>query len=251
MQQAYSAIRIISEAQTIRIVLSTHPHELVLKELSAASASFGGTGSQGIKAIVLDFTHTGQESATNQASRNAPSPTQAERAYLALRAIAQPMLAVARDTLSPVACGLLAAADFTLVNEDAMLTITGEKKGEEVRQDHGDETGRSSDAGKDQETLPGAIAARLGYVTWAVKAGDLSREMERILDILRDKSAVALRLAKAAARLGQAEQAKQIAPLEALQRINTLYLAEVMQTQDAGEGLRAFLEKREPVWKNR
>jgi len=72
--------------------------------------------------------------------------------------------------------------------------------------------------------------------------------MERILNMLREKSAVALRLAKAGARLGQAEQAT---PLEALQRINRLYLAEVMQSQDASEGLHAFLEKRKPAWKNR
>jgi cyclohexa-1,5-dienecarbonyl-CoA hydratase len=38
---------------------------------------------------------------------------------------------------------------------------------------------------------------------------------------------------------------------EAIKSIEDLYLNELMQTVDANEGLQAFLEKREPVWKNR
>jgi 1,4-dihydroxy-2-naphthoyl-CoA synthase len=113
------------------------------------------------------------------------------------------------------------------------------------------EASKENKQDEEAEMLQGALAARMGYVTWAAGAGDLNREMERILNMLREKSAVALRLTKAGARLGQAEQAKQATPLEALQLINKLYLSEVMQSQDASEGLHAFLEKRKPAWKNR
>jgi len=33
--------------------------------------------------------------------------------------------------------------------------------------------------------------------------------------------------------------------------VENVYLNELMKTDDANEGLRAFLEKREPVWKNK
>src|SRR5579864_336051 len=99
MQQAYSAIRIISEAQTICIMLSTHPGDSMLKELCAACASFGGAGSEGIKAIVLDFARAGYEDATSHADHVSPAPTHVERAYHAIRAVAQPVLAIVRDTL--------------------------------------------------------------------------------------------------------------------------------------------------------
>lgn len=242
MQQAYSAIRVISEAQTVRIVLSTHPGELMLKELGTASGSFGGTGSDGIKAVVLDFALPGQDDAKSNSPQVFAS---AERAFHAIRAVAQPVLAVVRGTLSSAACALLAAADFTLVSADATLIVAGESSGEADKQDG------TGEPREEVETLTGIQAARLGYVTWAAPAGDLNREMERILNMLREKSAVALRLAKAGARLGQEEQAKHAPPLEALQRINTFYLSEVMRTQDAAEGLHAFLEKRKPAWKNR
>ncbi len=38
--------------------------------------------------------------------------------------------------------------------------------------------------------------------------------------------------------------------LEALDQVNAFYLTRVMQSADAHEGLRAFLEKRRPEWKN-
>ena len=246
MQQAYQAIRIVSEAQTIRVGLSTDPDELMLRELCTLCASLSGGASDGIKAVVLDFSSVGK-SLRGEASKDANKdgvkdghkdghkdainrvPTGVEQAYGAVCGIAQPVLGVARDTLSPVACKLLSAADFTLVAEDARLIIMG--KGEE-QQDY---------------QLSGANAARLRYVTWSVAASDISKEMERILNMLREKSAVALRYAKASVRLDQSEHST---PLEALQRINTLYLDELMRTQDAVEGLRAFLEKRKPVWRN-
>jgi hypothetical protein len=238
MQQAYQAIRIVSEAQTIRIGLSTDPDELMLRELCTVCASLSGGSSGGIKAVVLDFSSTENrrhKDAAKAWDRDADKdainhvPTVVEQAYGAIRGVAQPVLGVVRDTLSPVACKLLSAADFTLVAEDARLIVTG--KWEELQ----------------DSQISGANAARLRYVTWSVAAGDISKEMERILNMLREKSAVALRFAKASTRLGQSEQ---LTPLEAVQRINTLYLDELMRTQDAAEGLRAFLEKRKPRWRN-
>ena len=224
MQQAYQTIRIVSEAQTIRVGLSNEPDELMLRELCTVCASLSGRASEGVKAMVLDFSrreHSASKDAINRV------PTVVEQAYSAIRGVAQPVLAVVRDTLSLAACRLLSAADFTLVAEDARLVIPG--KDEESQ----------------ENWINGANAARLRYVTWSAANGDMNREMERVLNMLREKSAVALRFAKASTRIGQSDRHT---PLEALQRINSLYLEELMRTRDAGEGLRAFLEKRKPRW---
>jgi hypothetical protein len=241
MQQAYQAIRIVSEAQTIRVGLSTDPDELMLRELCTVCASLSGGTSAGIKAVVLDFSSTENrrhKDAAKAWDRDAVEDTinrvhtGVEQACDAIRGVAQPVLGVVRDTLSPVACKLLSAVDFTLVAEDARLIVTGK-------------AGEGKEAQDNQ--ISGANAARLRYVTWSAASGDINKEMERILNMLREKSAVALRFAKASTRLDQSEQ---LTPLEALQRINTLYLDELMRTHDAAEGLRAFLEKRKPKWRN-
>ena len=247
MQQAYSAIRVVSEAQTVRIVLSAHPGEQMLKELILACASFGGKGSDGIKAVVLDFARV-ERPATEEA---APAQSGMERARIAIRSVAQPVFAVVRGTLSLAAIELLAACDLSLVADDALLTITPALATGITPDIVPGQDGADAAHAPEPETLPGERAAQMGYVTWSAPAGDLNREMERVLNMLRNKSGVTLRLAKASLRLGQAEQEKQDSPLEALRRVNVLHQSEVMQTQDAHEGLRAFLEKRKPAWKNR
>jgi len=38
---------------------------------------------------------------------------------------------------------------------------------------------------------------------------------------------------------------------ESIKKIEDIYLNELMKTSDANEGLAAFMEKRQPIWKNK
>src|SRR2546426_287846 len=106
------------------------------------------------------------------------------------------------------------------------------------------------------ETLTGEQALRLGLINWSVPLEQINSEMERVLDMLREQSAIALRLVKASVHQkasqpltsGKEQAATRLA---ALDRVNEFYLNTVMQTADANEGLHAFLEKRKPQWQNR
>lgn len=229
MQQSYRALRIIAEAQTIRIVLAPEPDELMLNELRILCDSLHTESSSGIKAVVLDFNPTAAQlvAHSSQVTTGRVSTT-LESACTAVRSISQPVLAVVRATLSQPACQLIQAADFTLVAENAELVISNGEEGEE-------------------DTLTGSQAIRLGYITWSASANEINKHMERILDLLRAKSAIALRHTKASVRLANNDH---VTALEALQQVNTLYLTQLMQTHDAQEGLQAFLEKRKPNWKN-
>lgn len=226
MQQSYRALRIIAEAQTIRIVLAPEPDELMLNELCVLCDSLHTESSSGIKAIVLDFNSTAAHLVAHslQATMTHTS-TIVGNACSAIRAINQPVLAVVRATLSQPACLLMKAADLTLVAENAALMISEEE----------------------EDTLTGLQSFRLGYITWSVPVHDINKHMERVLDLLRTKSAIALRHAKASVRLANSNHATS---LEALGQVNGFYLAQLMQTHDAQEGLKAFLEKRKPNWKN-
>ena len=255
MQQAYRVLRVVAESQTIRIVLSPDPGELMLSELRSVCATLTTESSAGIKAVVLDFRPDASSQNTHEGTA---SPQSIEETSAALRAIPQPVLAVAQGTLSKVACTLMRSTDFILAANDAVLIVPTLRFSQ----------GQVSET--EDDTLTGAQAARLGYVTWSAPANDLRREMERILDMLRGSSAIALRHTKASVRLAGNgpdttptinrgainrghvldKSALYTASLEGLQEVNRFYLEVVMQTADAHEGLQAFLEKRKPNWKN-
>ncbi len=96
------------------------------------------------------------------------------------------------------------------------------------------------------EPIDGTEAARIGLANRAVPAADLDTALEKLLGSLRGASASSLRLARrAVVEWG----GKSPGPsLEALQRVQ---LDTLIPSHDAQEGLRAFLEKRAPVWQHR
>jgi cyclohexa-1,5-dienecarbonyl-CoA hydratase len=89
-------------------------------------------------------------------------------------------------------------------------------------------------------------AHRLGLVTTVVSDQELFTTVGILLEELRALSPSVLRLTKRTlARLHSTDFLKQ---LEEAERV---YLLELMQTRDAQEGIRAFLEKRKPLWKGK
>ncbi len=89
-------------------------------------------------------------------------------------------------------------------------------------------------------------AARIGLINKAVPADDLDAEVQGLIVKLTGLSGAVLRLSKRAvyASLDRGFE-------EALAAVEDIYLKELMQTEDAHEGLAAFLEKRPPEWRNR
>jgi cyclohexa-1,5-dienecarbonyl-CoA hydratase len=93
------------------------------------------------------------------------------------------------------------------------------------------------------EVIAAAEAARLGLVTTVVPDTELSAVLERWLTQFRGLSAPVLRLAKKALLLGADRGMPEALPL-----LEELYLQDLLATQDAREGIQAFLAKRPPVW---
>jgi cyclohexa-1,5-dienecarbonyl-CoA hydratase len=96
------------------------------------------------------------------------------------------------------------------------------------------------------ETLSAPAAERIGLVDRVVPAGEFEAAVSAAVAGFTDKSAAILRLTKEAVRRGQGDRFD-----AALSELEEIYLRRLMPTEDAEEGLRAFLAKRPPVWKDR
>ena len=89
-------------------------------------------------------------------------------------------------------------------------------------------------------------AKDLGLINHILPVDDFESEAEKfVAEKLASNSAVVLQLTKRAFMEGATQNYG-----EAIKKIEDIYLNDLMKTNDANEGLAAFLEKRQPVWKN-
>jgi len=92
-------------------------------------------------------------------------------------------------------------------------------------------------------TISGTEAAEIGLATRAVSDADLDAAIERVTHELQELSSASLAITKKAIYAWDAMHFD-----KGLARAGKIYLEELMKTADAQEGIRAFMEKREPKW---
>lgn len=96
------------------------------------------------------------------------------------------------------------------------------------------------------DRIRAAEAERLGLVNRVVPPEELGSTVAELAGKLGKLSASVLRVTKRAVRTGSVGRFD-----EGLAAVEELYLGALMDTEDAHEGLAAFMEKRAPVWKDK
>jgi cyclohexa-1,5-dienecarbonyl-CoA hydratase len=171
--------------------------------------------------------------------------------FRVLRQIAKPVIAVVDGPALGGGCELVAACDIVIAGEDSRFgqpeiklgvfppiaaillpRVIGEKRARELIL-----TGDLIDA---------AEALKLGLVNYVLPSAELEAKTENILAKLRELSGSSLAMTRTALDLGSQSDFD-----AALSEVENLYLHELMKTDDAQEGSRAFMEKRKPEWRNK
>jgi cyclohexa-1,5-dienecarbonyl-CoA hydratase len=96
------------------------------------------------------------------------------------------------------------------------------------------------------ETVGAPEAKQMGLINRVFPAEGFREKVDEFIAKLTSLSAPALKLAKRAVDRGL-----YVSVAEAMSQAEEIYLGDLMRTEDAHEGLQAFLEKRKPQWKNR
>jgi cyclohexa-1,5-dienecarbonyl-CoA hydratase len=96
------------------------------------------------------------------------------------------------------------------------------------------------------ETISATEAHRLGLVNHVFPIDSYDQELSQFLEKFNNLSTVVIHHTKKAIRLGMVDDFD-----TQIDRVEEYYLNKLMQTHDANEGLKAFVEKRPPEWENR
>ena len=171
--------------------------------------------------------------------------------FRTLEQLARPVIAVVDGAALGGGCELVAACDIVIASDRARFGqpeiklgvfppvacvllpfVIGDKRARELIL-----TG---------ELIGASEAARLGLVNHLVPGNQLQQKTQEILAKLRELSAASLEATRRALDLGRGRSLD-----AALAEVENMYLHELMKTDDANEGIRAFMEKRKPVWRGR
>ena len=168
-----------------------------------------------------------------------------------LEQIAKPVIAVVDGAALGGGCEVVAACDIVIASDRSRFgvpeiklgvfppvatvllpLVIGEKRARELIL-----TGEIIDA---------VEAGRLGLCNHVVPGPHLEPKLAEVTAKLRELSGASLEFARRSMDLGRGRTLD-----EALTEQENIYLHELMKTADANEGVRAFMEKRKPVWRNR
>jgi cyclohexa-1,5-dienecarbonyl-CoA hydratase len=254
--KAYETIRLESGAPVARMVLARPPLNILniamLEEIADALDILAARNDMRVLVIAAEGKafSAGVDIEDHVGDRVAPMIAAFHGVFRRLAAFEPPTVAVVRGPALGGGCELAAFCDFVIADDTATFgqpeiklglfppvtaaafpAFVGGKKALEMML-----TGDTVDAHE---------AARIGLVTRVVPPAALDGAVDELVGRLASYSGTALRLAK------KAYSASIDRPFtEALDRAEEIYLAELMKTRDAQEGLTAFREKRPPRWRD-
>ena len=96
------------------------------------------------------------------------------------------------------------------------------------------------------DIIDAVAAGRLGLCSYVVPGARLEAKLLELLAKLREHSGTSLTFARQSLDRGRGRSID-----EALGEQENIYLHELMKSQDANEGVKAFMEKRKAVWRHR
>lgn len=171
--------------------------------------------------------------------------------FRTMELLARPTIAVIDGPALGGGCELVAACDIAIASERASFGQPEIKLGVFppvaailLSQVIGDK--RARELILTGELIEADEAARIGLINYVVPGNQLEQKTLELLSRFRSLSAAALELTRRAIDLGRGRSLD-----SALKELENMYLNELMKTQDATEGINAFIEKRKPVWRNR
>jgi enoyl-CoA hydratase/carnithine racemase len=173
-----------------------------------------------------------------------------DQMYFTIATLKKPVIAMVHGYAVANGAGLVAAADFAIMAEDAKLGTTAINvgllcTGPIIPMSYGLGKKKTLEMLLSGDMIDAKEAERLGLVNKVVPAEKLEEETFAFAQKLISKSPIAMQIGK--------QFYYQMIDMPFRQRfvLNGEIMARLATTEDAHEGINAFIEKRKPVWKGK
>jgi len=173
-----------------------------------------------------------------------------DQMHLTIASMGKPVIAMVHGYAVANGAGLVAAADFAIVAEGTQIGTTAINvgllcTGPIIPMSYGLGKKKTLEMLLSGDMIDAKEAERLGLVNKVVPAENLEEETFAFAKKLIDKSPIAIQMGK--------EFYYQMIDMPFRQRfvLNSEIMARLCTTEDASEGINAFIEKRKPVWKGK
>lgn len=258
MASTYQNIRLRIEDRVARITFARPPLNVFNIEMMREIAkALGECNQREIVAIVFDADKNSRAFSAGVAIEDHVQETIFQMLdafhsiFRILEQIAKPSIALIDGAALGGGCELVAACDIVIASDRSRFgqpeiklgvfppvaavllpLVIGEKRARELIL-----TGEIIDA---------VEAGRLGLCNHVVPGAHLEPKLLEVLAKLKDLSGTSLSFARQSLDLGRGRSIE-----NALSEQENIYLHELMKTQDANEGVKAFMEKRKAIWRHR
>lgn len=167
---------------------------------------------------------------------------------LAITRLPQPVISRVHGVATAAGCQLVATCDLAIAAEQARFAVSGINVGlfcstPAVPLSRAMARKAAMEMLLTGEFIDAAEAVRRGLINRAVPAESLDSEVQRLVDSIGGKSSVAIAMGK------QLFYQQLDTGLEAAYQLAAETMACNMMTQDAAEGIDAFMQKRAPTWR--
>ena len=258
MASTYQNIRLKIEDRVARITFARPPlNVFTIEMMREISKALGECNQRELVAIVFDADKNCRAFSAGVAVEDHVQETIFQMLdafhsiFRLLEQLAKPAIALIDGAALGGGCELVAACDIVIASDRSRFgqpeiklgvfppvasvllpLVIGEKRARELIL-----TGEIIDA---------VEAGRLGLCNHVVPGAHLEPKLLEVLAKLRELSGTSLSFARQSLDLGRGRSIE-----DALSEQENMYLHELMKTQDANEGVKAFMEKRKANWRHR
>ena len=257
MTSEYSSIACDVQAGVARITLNRPPLNILniamMKEINSALDAL--KSNDDAKLLVIDHEgkafSAGVDIKDHTADKMEAMIEVLHREFQLLGALELPTLAVVKGAALGAGCELAAFCDMAVASEQATFGLPEIKVGvfppiAAAIFPHLIGRNRALELVLTGETVGAEEAKQMGLINRVFPTEGFREKVDEFIAKLTSLSAPVLKLAKRAVDRGL-----YVSVDSAMSKAEEIYLGDLMRTEDAHEGLQAFMEKRKPEWKNR